>query len=210
MLRKEPSIKKLSHDFRVFTRIHHPIGGAYKQKRASIKGNTWAAAANMTKESHERRMSGLFKAWQKCARLSKGEKLMTVRKKSKKRAKLRKTIAMEHRDLQDTARKSSAAVMERLAEIVADSSTQPSVVVAAAQVIFDRAYGKASQTNINANLNADGKPSEISQAELDTRVAKALERVEALTGGKAKARPRKKRPPDLRELDRDPNSSTQH
>lgn len=170
------------------------------------KGNMYAAKAAMPEESHNRRIKGLLKAWS----TSQTGGRMTVRKKTRKRARLRATVAKEARDIQNLARTHAHEAMIRLAEIINDRGTQDSVAIAAAVVMFDRAYGKASQTNINMNADVDGKPSEITANQLDKRVAEVLARVEALTGGASKAPKGKKRPPDLRKLDPDTDGTTQH
>jgi len=174
------------------------------------KGNRMAATENVTPEAHSRRMAGVIKAWRNLARVRKGEKVMTLKLKKKslkrKRLRLKATIAKEMREIQDRARKHAESAMERVEEIVANSDNE-TTVLQAAQIIFDRAYGKASQTNINAQVSGDGKANEITAAQLDARIAKALQRVEELSRGKKQTPSRPQRSVDLRKLDRDPNST---
>lgn len=175
------------------------------------KGNRCALAKTMDPESHKKRMAALYRGWATRARKQAGEKLVgkneTRLKEKRKRIRMRTTIAKEAREIQDAARTHASAVIEKLADIVENSINEPAII-AASQVLLDRAYGKASQTHINANVN--GKNNDITQAELDARIGQALKRVEELTGGKEEAPKSQERPADIRKFDRDPDSSTQH
>ena len=174
------------------------------------KGNKLAAAENLTPKAHSRRMRALFKGWVTKARIRKGEKVMTFRHKRKarkrKRLRLKETIAKEMRDIQEFARKRAIPAMQKVDEIIANSLNE-TTVLQAVQILMERGYGKASQTNINANVSGDGKATEIGAKELNDRIAKALQRVEELSRGKKQAPPRPQRSVDLRKLDRDPNST---
>jgi len=178
--------------------------------RFFVKGNNHAAKENMSPESHEKRMKGLFKAWEFKRRKKNGEKFVSARQKLRKRVRLRITLTKEAREIQNIARTHADQAMRRLAEIINDPEVPESVAIVAAQVILDRAYGKASQTNINANVDANGKPSEITSGELNQRIEQTLKRVEELTGGVPKAPKSKERPVDLREPDIDTGGSTKH
>ena len=133
----------------------------------------------------------------------------TIKKEVRKRVRLRTTIAKEAREIQEIARTHATAVMDKLAEIVGNSHNE-SAVIAAGQVLLDRAYGKSAQTNINANVDTHGKNTDVSQGELDKRIEQTLKRVEAITGGAPKAPKSEERPSDVRQLDRDPDSSSLH
>jgi len=187
--------------------IYNRLDGFFRE------GNQYALAKTMDPEKHTKRMQALFRGWQTRARQTSGEKFVSpnqIRKREKrKRIRLHQTVAKEAREIQDIARTHATAVVKRLAEI-AEASPNEAAAIAAGQVLLDRAYGKASQTNINATVDANGKPTDVSAKELDTRIEKALERVNALTGGTAKTPARKKQPVDLREHDRDPDSSSLH
>lgn len=128
----------------------------------------------------------------------------------RKRIRLKETVAKEAREIQDIARTRAVAAMNRLAKIIDDPASKDSDAIAAIAVTLDRAYGKASQTHINANIDANGKDSEISDQELKTRIEKAIKRVNELTGGTAKAPESKEQPTDIRERDRDTGGSTLH
>ncbi len=94
-------------------------------------------------------------------------------KRKRLKMKEKKAIALEFHELQQIARENA--------------------------VILDRAYGKASQTSITANVG-NGKASDISAEELDKRVERALKRVEDLTNRTPKAGTSKNRPAHLRKL----------
>lgn len=125
------------------------------------------------------------------------------------RIKLRVTIAREAREIQDLARTHADQAMKRMAEIINDPSSPDNIAVAAAEVIFNRAYGKPNQTNTNLNVDANGKPTEVSGSELTKRIKEALERVESITGRAGKAAEGKKQPAHLRKLDRNPHGSNE-
>jgi PAS domain-containing protein len=155
-------------------------------------------------------MRALFAGWSTNSKVGKERPLMTknkIRKKEKrKRLKLYETVAREQREIQEMARKGAAAVMERL-QAIAENSPNETAAISAGLVILDRGYGKATQTNVNATLDANGKATDVSGKELDARIQKVIERLEGITGGTPKAPKSKDKPVDLRKLDRDPNST---
>lgn len=173
-------------------------------------GNNLSTKEVMPAAGHAKRMQGLFKAWGKKIRIHAGEekvlKQITARQQARKRSRLRETVAKEAREIQELARKHAHSAMLRMAEI-AQNSQNETAAIAATALLMDRAYGKANQTTINAHLDANGKPTDVSEKELNTRIEETLKRIDALTGGKAKAPARKEQPIDLRKLDRDPNST---
>jgi hypothetical protein len=175
-----------------------------------VKGNQYAAKKNMSAESHEKRYQALKRGHITTKKKATGEikvsRSMERIRKKRERVRLRETVAKEAREIQELGRKNADAVMRRLANI-AISSPNETAAIAAAQVILDRSYGKANQTNINANIDANGKETDISQKELDTRIDQVLKRVENLTGGKTEAPASQEQSIDLRKLDRDPNST---
>lgn len=177
------------------------------------KGNKYAAASNMTPDAHHRRMQALYRGWATMARRHRGERVMSASHKENirkaKRTRLRENLQAEARDIQNLARTYAVAAMEKLHEI-SEHSEQDSAKIAAIQVILERAYGKATQTSINANLDANGKPTEVTSKELDTRIAETLKRVENLTGGTAQEVEGEGQPADLRVGDRDTGGSSIH
>lgn len=108
-------------------------------------------------------------------------------------------IALEAHELQSLARKNATLAMNTLIEISQNKRAPEATRIAASAVILDRGYGKASQTSITANVT-DGKAKDINSAELDTRISRALKRVEDLTKRTPEAGTSEKRPADLRKL----------
>lgn len=121
-------------------------------------------------------------------------------KRARKILKEKKAIALEAHELQQIARENATLAMETLAEISGNKRAPESSRIAASAVILDRAYGKASQTSITANVTSNGKKSDLDQSELDKRIGSALKRVEELTNRTPKARPSTKRPVDIRKF----------
>jgi hypothetical protein len=108
-----------------------------------------------------------------------------------------KAIALEAHEIQRIARESATLAMQTLREISANKRAPESSRIAASAVILDRAYGKASQTSITANVT-DGKTHNLTGDELNKRIDSTLKRVENLTSRAPKAAASKKRPADLR------------
>lgn len=177
----------------------------WKGRQVKFKpGNKAAAAENLTEMENQRRLEGLIKTWETARRKYRGEKVVTheekKRREHRKRTKLRETVALEARELQEIARKNAQVGMERLNKIIADPGSKDSDAIQAIALTLDRAYGKANQVNLNANLDANGKPNEVSQSELDQRIAAALKRIEAITGRTAEAPAKQEQPADIRKL----------
>lgn len=173
------------------------------------KGYQGTRAENYTPEQNARRFAGLIKVWKikdrdRKRRKEGGEAYMKAEAKRirKPRIVLRTTIAREAREIQDLARKHADQAMTRMAEIINDPNSPDNIAVAAAEVIFNRAYGKPNQLNTNLNVDANGKPKDVSGSELDQRIKEALNRVEDITRRAPKAPAGKKQPADLRKLDR--------
>ncbi len=132
------------------------------------------------------------------------------RKFKRKRAKLKEAAAKELADIQLEARKHTADILEKMVEIATSETAVENARIQAAHFVFDRAYGKAAQTNINANVNTNGKASELPGSALDKRAAALIKRIEELTGGGEAPAASEKRPGDVRVSDRDPNGPTRH
>ena len=132
------------------------------------------------------------------------------RRTARRRLKLRETVALEARDVMNRSRKLASMALKMYEDIIADPTERTADRIAAGQVILDRAYGKANQTNTNITVDANGKPTEVSGKELNERIAATLKRIEELTGGTSEERPRKERPADIRQRDGDPGGSTFH
>lgn len=118
-------------------------------------------------------------------------------KRTRVRMEAKRALALEAHELQQLARESAKLAMETLIEISGNKRAPEANRIAASAVILDRAYGKASQTSITANVS-NGKTKDLDSTELDTRINRALKRVEELTNRAPKAGPSQKRPADLR------------
>ncbi len=173
------------------------------------EGNKFAAAENMSPASHKRRMKGLYKTWAVIERKHRGEVFMTTTKNTARRSRLRENLQAEAREIQNLARTYAVEAIEAMGDLMLNSE-KGSDRIAAAALILERAYGKATQPNINANIDANGKSTEVTSKELDTRIAETLKRVEALAGGAPQEEPSKDGPADLRVGDRDTGGSSIH
>lgn len=120
-------------------------------------------------------------------------------KRRRARLEAQKAIALEAHELQRKSRESADEMLDVLKAIARDDNAPDAARIAAVQAILDRGYGKASQTSITASVT-NGKASEITSDELESRIAKTLERVEDLTRRAPKASESKKRSANLRKL----------
>lgn len=162
-----------------------------------VKGNTYAKTEKIGPEAHKKRMQAMFRGWATLERKRRGEKIVSVDEQKRKRTRERLDVVKEAREIQQIARGHAAQAMETLAEILENPMAQDSAKIQAATVIFDRAYGKAVQQNVNTNVDANGKPNEVSERELESRIKAALDRVERIVGGEKQAETSEERPPDI-------------
>ncbi len=178
------------------------------------KGNRVSATENLSDRANAKRMAGLIKCWEAKERKKRGEKFMTYRAKIKRdkrvRLRLKESVAVEAREIQDRARRNAPAAMDALADLIAADETNGAVKVAAIQVLLDRAYGKPNQTNTNLNVDANGKPTDVTLSELNKRITETLRRIEGATTGTPEAPESEEQPADVCERDRDPDGSTFH
>lgn len=123
------------------------------------------------------------------------------------RIKLREKVAREAREIQTLARHFATAAVETAAQAMLDPTEPLSARLQAAALILDRAYGKAVQPNTNMNVDANGKPREVTSSELDRRINETLAAVERITGRAGKAPKGKEQPADLRQRNRNPDGS---
>lgn len=107
--------------------------------------------------------------------------------------------ALEAHELQQLARENATLAMKTLIEIAGSSRAPEANRIAASNGILDRAYGKASQTSITANVS-NTKASEISGDELEKRTRAALRRIEDITNRAPKKTESPARPADVRKL----------
>lgn len=131
------------------------------------------------------------------------------KRNERKRAKLKERRATELAELQQKARTYADELLDEMYGIATSDTAMDSAKISATQMIWDRAYGKAAQTNVNANVT-NGKPSEITGSALAKRIEAALRRVEEITGGGSPTPASKERPADVCKRDIDPDSSTRH
>lgn len=123
----------------------------------------------------------------------------TKLKKARKRLRLVDNTA-DAPAVQAEARKFGIDAIHALNEIIANKLSSDVARISAAQTLLDRAYGRPTQTNVNATVNTDGAPSEVTEAELNRRIAKTLTRVESLTKRKREKIKSEEGPVDLRKL----------
>ena len=132
-----------------------------------------------------------------CAK--RGEKLREKKLMNKKRRTSEsESIVKDAREIQELARKHVPKAIEKLGEILENPEATDMSKIAAYHALADRGYGKPTQTNLNANFDADSKPSEVNEKELDSRIAEALERIERITSGTGQEVSGKERPADIR------------
>lgn len=181
-------------------------------------GHKFSTRAHMSPESDARRMAGLFKTWANKYKLNKGITPMTKKAKIQRghdtergfRNKVRLTVAKEAREVQEMARRSAAQAMEIARAIMADPLERASDRLAAVNFITERAYGKATQTNVNAQVDTNGDKKAVSAKELDQRIEKAIRGVEELTGRAGKPNPSPDRSTHVRKRHRHTSGSTVH
>lgn len=183
----------------------------------AIPGNRCAAIENISAEAHARRVAGMMRALAVHYKRHKGIKAMkqqALRQHSKDikrglREKYRETVVHELRDIQEKARKNAVAAMDIAKEIMMNGE-KDSDRLAAANLVLERAYGKATQTNLNASVDANGSQKEVSTEELNQRIGKALRRVEELTGGTPKPPPSQNGPTYVRKRYRNSGGPAVH
>ena len=137
--------------------------------------------------------------WGRAGRKGAGVPKMEKPKKSK-RTPEGESIVKEAREIKEMAAKCVPDAIRALHEIIKSEVSSDMAKIAAANSVWDRGYGRPTQTSINATVDADAKPNQIDDRELDRRVGAALERIENIT-----ARTREKitvpeRSADLRKL----------
>ncbi len=90
----------------------------------------------------------------------------------------KKAFQAEARDLQNLAKQFSLKGMETCVAILDNPDSSDAAKLQAINMIWDRAYGKASMTTFNVNANIDANPKELDGADLDKRIAEAINNVE--------------------------------
>ncbi len=103
-------------------------------------------------------------------------------------------------EVQERARLHALEAIDALAEIVRAKESNATAKIGATSLLFERAYFKPTRTIINANVNADGAPREITGDELDKRIRETIARVEGVGKRKREKIISEERPADLRKL----------
>lgn len=107
---------------------------------------------------------------------------------------------MEARELMERARQLADKAMQVYEDIMDSDTAADTAKIAAANAVIDRGFGKATQTNVTAQVNADGKPSEIDDRELAARIEDAVERVRRVTTRAEQEAAGAERPADIRKF----------
>lgn len=118
----------------------------------------------------------------------------------RKRSPESERLALEHKELTEICRMEARPAIEALRDIINSETAADSAKIQAIGILMDRAYGKATQTNVNAQVNADGKPTEIDDRELNNRIEAAIKRIEAVTARAPTEVGGEEQPTDLRKL----------
>lgn len=120
--------------------------------------------------------------------------------KSKTTSPTKLARVLDSREIKELCAKQAPLAIKVFRKILLDEQSTDMAKIAAGLALFDRGYGKPTQTTVNAQVNADGAPSEIDDKELAERIDAALRRIENIAGGKAEPAPSPQRPADLRKL----------
>ena len=84
-------------------------------------------------------------------------------------------------EAQEHARLHILEAIDALAEIIKAEDSGATAKIGAASLLFERGLGKPTQTNINASVNTDGAPREITGDELEKRIRDTIARVEGIS-----------------------------
>lgn len=198
-LRLRPSIPVLKFNYKAGKKISRPFGykvTSQKQLRALKRGAVPEGGVLNPYGHYGDCRRSRYRATYFKLKLKPALREASMKRK-RARLKIKAAIALEAHELQQMARENATLAMETLTEIARNQRSPEASRIAASTVILDRAYGKASQTSITANVT-NGKENEIDGVELDKRINSALKRVEELTNRAPKKGKSKDRPSDLR------------
>jgi len=174
----------------------------------------WERKENLTPAQNGRRLTSLFKTWDVWEHKHRGENIMSTkeneRRRFRRRLRLKEGVALQAREVQEVARKYARATMEMIAEIAGNPTERAADRIAAGNVLLDRAYGKANQTNTNVHVDNNGRLTEISSGELTTRIEETIRAIEITTKRTVKKEESGKQLVDLRKRDDDTGGSTFH
>lgn len=85
--------------------------------------------------------------------------------------------AYTSREVQERARQAALDAIDTLHAIILSPVAADQAKISAANTIFERAYGKVAQTNVNANIS-DVTTKNIDGKSLEQRIAETLSRIE--------------------------------
>ena len=98
-------------------------------------------------------------------------------------APLRKMIGLEYKEMQEIARQNAEDAMQVYLDIMRDPETAPSVKLAAADRVMERAFGKTAQMNLNINTSIDSNPMDLSDADLTREIKAIVGKVKTIESG---------------------------
>jgi len=107
-------------------------------------------------------------------------------------------ITKTHLEMTQRAREKAEKLIELLETIAFSDDSSENAKLAAAQQLLDRAYGKSTQMNVNSNMDAGGRPKDISARDLDRRIDETIRRVEGTPERVQEEAAGPEGPPDLR------------
>lgn len=188
-LAREPN-PKFKYKMRGVKHNPHGIGGPLVGERSPNPTGKGGFGDNppdhvIAARYHATRKKGHFKPgncanpWGRAGR--KGAGVPKMEKTKTRRTPEGVSIVKEAREIKEMAAKCVPDAIKALHEIITSEVSSDMAKIAAANSVWDRGYGKPTQTNINATVDPDAKPNQIDDRELDRRVAEALERVESIT-----------------------------
>jgi DNA uptake protein ComE-like DNA-binding protein len=103
------------------------------------------------------------------------------------------------REIQERARQAALDAMDAMWAIVRSPIAADQAKISAANTIFERAHGKVTQTNINANVNETAAKN-INGKSLEQRSAETLQRIEGSEPREGEEVSGENGPTDIREL----------
>lgn len=112
---------------------------------------------------------------------------------------LRKKNRLEAYELQEMAREAAEKVFKVIQEVAMNEEAPPAVRLQAANMVLDRAYGRAATTNFNVNADIDTKLENLDDDSIRRRIAQNLARLEARSDNDRKTIEGEARPINLRE-----------
>lgn len=104
------------------------------------------------------------------------------------------------RETQERARCAARDALDTLWAIVRSPISADQAKIAAAGIIFDRAYGRATQVAVTANVSDNAAPKDLNRTSLEQRIKETLSRIDGVESGETEAGSGQDGPPHLREF----------